>query len=238
MKILVTRPQPDAGDFAKRCRRAGLEPVLSPLMTVNFLKTQLDTAKIDAFAFTSMNGVRAVSAFEDKTIPVFAVGDMTAECARAAGFENVSAAKGDVNSLADLISSAGVAGDILHVAGAHRAGDLVAALQTRGVAARREVLYEARAVDSLPPAAKAALMADPPVDWVALFSPRTAALLLALVNDAGLGDRLRHVRAVCLSAAVADKLENAAWKSVAAAPRRDAEAMIETITRFAPKNRA
>ena len=238
MKVLVTRPEPDAGAFAERCRNAGLVPIVAPLMTVKFKKTQINTATLGAFAFTSMNGVRAVAAAADKAIPVFAVGAMTAQCARDAGFKNVSAADGDVNSLADLISGADLSGDILHVAGAHRAGDLVTALQARDVAARREVLYEARAAGSLPETARTALKADPPIEWVTLFSPRTAALFLTLVNDAGLGAHLKNLRAACLSDAVAEELDGAGLKSVEVAPRRDTEAMIATISQSAPKTRA
>ena len=241
MKVLVTRPEPDAAAFAERCRRAGLTPVIAPLMQISIEKKPVDISGVGALAFTSANGVRAFSAsHEARGLPVFAVGGATGDEAQAAGFADVSIAGGDIESLTSLIDQQRerLTGAVLQIAGAHRAGDLVETLKLRGLIARREVFYEASAVESLPEIARSAIVASAPVEWAAFFSPRTAALFLALVRKSGIDDRLRSVRAVCLSEAVADVIAGAAWKSVEIASRRDADAVIAAITEHAPQDRA
>lgn len=241
MKVLVTRPEPDATVFAERCRSADLTPVIAPLMHISIEKKPIDISGIGALAFTSANGVRAFCAsHEARDLAVFVVGPATGDEALAAGFQDVSIADGDIESLTSLIDQqrGRIAGAILQIAGAHRAGDLVTALKQRSVEARREVLYAAKAVNNLPENARAALVANAGVEWAAFFSPRTAALFLALVRNSGLEDHLRFLRAACLSEAVADVLAGTVWKSVEIAPRRDADAVITAITEYARHDRA
>lgn len=206
-----------------------MSPVLAPLMEIEIKRRPADLEGVGALAFTSANGVRAFAA--NSTVrkrSVFAVGRATAEAASKEGFAEIRVAAGDVAALARTIADARaeIDGAVLHVAGSDRAGDLTAALDGHGVPARRAVLYKARAVDALPLAARKALEARPPVQWAALFSPRTAALFVSLVRDAGLEDRLGAVRAACLSAAVADAARDAAWRSRDIAAERTAESMV------------
>ncbi len=224
MQVLVTRPEPDASEFAALCRENGLAPVLCPLMQVVFETAAVDLDGVGAFAFTSANGVRAYLANStDKTLPVFAVGEATAQTAADAGFNEVKTAGGDVEALAGLIGEhrRSLSGAVLHIAGAARAGNLVAALNAQHIAARRMTLYAVNAADALPPGALSLAAAD----WVALFSPRTAALFARLVESAGAGERFGKMRAACLSDAVAEAAGAMAWRSVHVAGARNAAAM-------------
>ena len=96
-------------------------------------------------------------------------------------------AKGDVVSLAaEIINDCQPPPPIVHIAGAHRAGDLVAALRSAGAAARRETLYSAQPLPALPPVARDLLAANGDEELIVLFfSPRTARLFL----DLGAGGR-------------------------------------------------
>ncbi|WP_375204909.1 uroporphyrinogen-III synthase [Hyphococcus sp.] len=236
--VLVTRAEPDAGDFAELCRTRGLVPVLSSVMRIEIEKAAVDLAGVGALAFTSANGVRAFGANStERSLPVYAVGPVTAEAAKAAGFQQVTAAGGDVAALADCIASeSGFGGKaILHVAGADRAGDLVTMLKHKGIAARRQTLYQAKAEEALPPAAAETLKGEPGL-WVTLFSPRTARLFLDLSEKAGLAPQLIRARAVCLSDAVAQAArEGAGWADIIVAQDRNAQSMIETICAAKPR---
>lgn len=228
MKVLITRPRPDAEAFAALCRKAGLETVIAPLMEVVIRRAPVSLEGVGAIAVTSANGVRAFAAnSSERDLPVFAVGESTAAAAAAAGFETVHAAGGDVKALAALIgdNAARLDGAVLHPAGARLAGDLVAALDGLGVPARRVTLYETREAEDLTEPAATALMGEPPVDWAAFFSPRSAALFVRLATAAGLADRLTRVRAACLSEAVAAAARALEWRSVDVAPARNADAM-------------
>jgi uroporphyrinogen-III synthase len=224
MQVLVTRPEPDASEFAALCRENGLAPVMCPLMEVVFEAAAVDLTGVGALAFTSANGVRAYLAnCTDKTLPVFAVGEATAQIAAEAGFSAVKIAGGDVEALAGLIAGhrRSFSGAVLHLAGAARAGDLIAALGVQHIAARRLTLYTMREAEALPPAAL-----SPDTGWAAFFSPRTAALFAKLVERAGAGERFGNMRAACLSDAVAEAAGAMAWRSVHVARARNAAAMI------------
>ncbi|MEM9495808.1 MAG: uroporphyrinogen-III synthase [Pseudomonadota bacterium] len=231
--VLVTRPEPDAAAFAKTLREAGYAPISCPVMTIRTSDAPLPLDGVGALAFTSANGVRAFAArTAHRDFAVFAVGAVTADAARAAGFREVAAAGGDVDALAALIVEAAsrrpLDGDLLHIAGAHRAGALSAALAAAGVSARRAALYEAVAADALPPETAALLKASPP-DWATFFSPRTAKLFVSLVRDAGQAAALGHIRAAAFSENVASALENSGFRSVGAAVSPSVAAMIDLM---------
>lgn len=220
--VLVTRPAPDGEAFAEDCRRAGLSPLLAPVMTIDIETRPVSLSGIGALAFTSANGVRAfVRNAARRDLPVFAVGAVTAAAAKAAGFGDVRAAGGDVDALAAHIAAEknDITGAVLHVAGADRAGDLVAMLEARGIAARRLALYRARALDALDGAAMTALRESE--GWVSLFSPRTARLFRSLAGDADLS----RWRAACLSPAVAAAV-GSGWAEIAVPARPDAAGLI------------
>lgn len=242
--VIVTRPEPDASAFAERCRIHALEPVLSPVMEIEIEKAPIklpgDLSDTGALAFTSANGVRAFAAnCADRALPVFAVGQATAEAAKAAGFTAVHAADGDVDSLADHIAAeSALAGKgLLHIAGEKRAGDLVALLEKRGISARRQSLYRAAPASGLSEAAQAALAAPKDENralWVSLFSPRSARLFIALAERAGLKNALGRAQAACLSEAVAEAA-GPGWAARHVATERTAESLAALI---AAKSRA
>jgi uroporphyrinogen-III synthase len=230
MKVIVTRPSPDAEAFAAEISRLGAEPILSPVMAIRIRKAPVDLEGIGALAFTSANGVRAFCAnSSDRDCPVFAVGEATAAAVRAAGFADVRAASGDVESLAALIAEAKPSLSVLHLAGSERAGDLAALLAESGVAARRAVLYDAEKIARFSPEAEEALAKNPRDAAVVLFSPRSARLFLEQAASAGLTEKLRDALALCLSAEVAAALGGSAWRRIEIAAERTGEAMAQLV---------
>jgi uroporphyrinogen-III synthase len=75
---------------------------------------------------------------------VYAVGSATARAAREAGFRNVLSADGDVVALANGIAArkSDLHGIVLHPGASEPAGDLVGALASHGIEARRLDLYD------------------------------------------------------------------------------------------------
>lgn len=230
MRVLITRAEPDASTTAALARACGLTPVLAPVMEIEIKKAPVDLEGVGALAFTSANGVRAFAANSDtRDLPVYAVGTVTAEAAEAAGFEKVRTAGGDVDSLADHIAAekAEIAAGVLHITGEIMAGDLAAALEARGVKAKRQALYKARGLSALPADVVDLLKSAPP-EWASFFSPRTARLFLSLAEDAGVMDRLSAMRAACLSAAVAEAAGDR-WRENRIAPERNAASLFSMI---------
>jgi uroporphyrinogen-III synthase len=231
MRVLVTRPDPDGAAFSALLRARGHAAIACPMMEIAFRDDPVDLGGAGALAFTSANGVRAFAqTSKDRGLPVFAVGPATGDAARAAGFARVSCAKGDVASLAALIAGpgSGISGDVIHVAGSSRAGDLAAALDQLAIPARRAVLYDARPVERISAELAATIINDPP-DWAVFFSPRTAKIFTLLSGDAGIAGALNRIKAACLSQAVADALIEGDWGAIALAKDRSTDAVISLI---------
>lgn len=230
VKVINTRPAPDADAFTAAIRAAGAEAVLSPVMAIRFRDEAAPVEEGEALAFTSANGIRAFArASPQRRQKIFAVGDATAEEARRLGFSAIETADGDVNSLAALIAATKGSLKILHLAGSDRAGDLVAALASRGVPARRLVLYDAVPAADLSAAARAALAAEPRECAVGLFSPRSAALFYAQSVRGGVEDRLSEATLLALSEAVAAAALPDRWRTVKIAGERTLDAMAALI---------
>lgn len=232
--ILVTRPGEDAGPLALRLEILGHRTVLEPLLAIRHLAAPVDFEGVQALAFTSANGVRALAqAAGDRLprgLPVFAVGTATAAAARAAGFGRVTVAGGDVDSLAAAIAAelSPTAGAVLHVAGRDRAGDLAGMLGAAGFEARRAVLYAADVATELTAATVAALRAGE-IDDVAVFSPRTARQFVTLVEQGGLRAEASRLRLLALSARVAEAASGIPFAAVAIAERPDEDALVALL---------
>ncbi len=92
----------------------------------------------------------------------------------------------------------------------------------------RAVLYEARLASTLPEAARAALE-EGTLDGVLLYSPRTARAFASLVRKAGLEARVKGLAAYCLSAAVAEALDELPGLTVKIAREPDQAALIALL---------
>lgn len=224
--VLVTRPAPDGEIFARRIEARGHRAVVEPLLDIHFIENAgFSLDGIEALAFTSANGVRALMhACPDapaRVASAFCVGKATATAARDAGFGSVVAAGGDVAGLAASIIEA-APGTVLHVAGRERAGDLAGLLAEAGVHARRSVLYRAEVRDQFSPATAKALAAGA-IDDVAIFSPRTARQFVTLARQAALEQAVARLRLLALSARVAEAADlTFAATRIARVPDQDA----------------
>ncbi len=232
MRVLVTRPRGQAERLAALLAARGVESLVEPLIAIRPAGAgPLPLEGVQALVFTSANGVEAFAAREGgRALPVFAIGERTAEAARRAGFEAIESAQGAVAELAALLRARldPAKGALLHAAGADVAGDLPALLAPQGYEIRRIVLYEAVAAKRFSGAAVAALR-EGLLDAVLLFSPRTAATFVSLAEKAGLASACARLDAVCLSQAVADAASALAWHAVLVAARPEQSVLVELL---------
>ena len=205
MNIWITRTEPGAGRTAERLRGLGHTPLIAPVLEVRPVQAEIDLGGVGALAFSSANGVQAFAALSpDRGLPVFAVGETTAQAAHVAGFRTVISANGDVDALARTIVAAEgrLAGAILHPGAKQAAGDLVGALKARGVAAKAVTVYETHALPVAIPKGAEGLL---------IHSPKAAAAVA--------GARIGALKAYCISRAAADPLVGRALSvAVAAEP--------------------
>lgn len=235
MRLLVTRPDEDAGSLVELLAEMGHEAVSAPLMEIRLQReVKIPDTPYQAILITSANGARAIGQRLEiarlRNIPVLAVGGASAEASREAGFRDVEAAGGDVTSLVDLALRRlePGAGPLLHAAGSVVAGDLKGDLEARGFSVDRVILYEAIAAEHMPEAASEALKSET-LSGVLLYSPRTARIFSALVREAGLEDRLRPLAAYCLSQAVAEGLAGLPFARVHVAREPSQAALLELL---------
>ncbi|MFS0711086.1 uroporphyrinogen-III synthase [Brevundimonas phoenicis] len=219
-RVWVTRAEPGAARTADRLTALDFTPLVAPLLTLAPLPESLDAAPdpaaVAALALTSPNGVEAfaplIPRFRDH--PVFAVGDATAEAARAAGFADVRSAAGDIHALARLIAAEAPPGSLLAPGAREPAGDLPALLPDRPV--QRLPIYAA--FETHAPAPEL-------FDAVMLHSPRAARAMVADLPRATSSGRI----AICISEAAAEPLRPFDFAEIRIAAAPDEPAMLSAL---------
>lgn len=232
MHVMLTRPRTDSEPLAAQLRAKGDDVHIEPMLEITPTGVAVSLEGVQTILATSANGVRCLAETPDRRdLPLLAVGDATADCAREAGFKDVLSAHGDSQALIDLVVSRldPSAGSLLHVRGQDSAGNLPGMLEARGFAVKQAILYKARKVDRLSDAARDCLSQEK-IDSILFFSPRTATTFVSLVNNnVGFRDHCRLIAAICLSRAVADAASALPWGDVRVAATPDQAAMIQVL---------
>ncbi len=239
LRALVARPHEEAGGLTQALASRGVGTLVEPMMQIHFRDLLPDLPGVRAVLCTSANGVRALARVTgERGIPVFSVGDATAARARAEGFTAVESAAGDVGDLIRLVADRLPPrdGPLLHVSGSDVAGDLVGELRVRGFTVERSVLYEARPVAALSPAAVQALGAGE-IDFALFFSPRTAAIFTRLAEAAAIGRACEAVSALSISAAADAALSGLIWCHRRIAAHPDQQALLDSLDQLLAERR-
>jgi len=223
MRLLVTRPEEDAGRLAEALRALGHQPVLLPLLEIVFpQRPPLNLSGVQALIATSRNALRGLSgnaAFAAaRRLPLYAVGGATAELGEELGFAPIRTGAGTARDLVPLIAETArpESGALLYLTGEHIAFDLAEMLTALRFTIRREIVYTAQEAEDAAPALAAHIRAG--LDGIVLMSPRTAqsfAALLSAADTAGASG----LTCYCYSSAVAKPLENFAGLRLCVASR-------------------
>lgn len=218
MRVLVTRPEPDATAQADLLRARGLTPIVSPLLAVTFLPLSPEVVtRSDGYAaamVTSRNALRSLkqNGCPDalKSIPLFCVGPATAACARTLGFSTVIEGEGTAEAvqraLVTYVKPEGAR--VLRLTGETPSSAperLDHALREAGYAVDVAKCYRILPRSEFSPEAQTALESGL-IDLVILMSPLTARTYLAASKDAALTLRSDKPSYLCISQAVADAI--------------------------------
>ncbi len=234
MRLLVTRPEPDAATLAEELQRLGHEAVIQPLMefhVLDFDPAPLGTA--GGLIFTSRNGLRALlEKFDPAAIaarPVFCVGGET-ECAlRRAGFQTIAAVAGTAERLAgEIAQRASKGASLVHITGEHQAFDLVQALALDGVQVSTLRVYEMKARSAFESTLVEAFEAGR-IGGVILMSPRTAGIFVSLCQHHCLFERVRFLDYFCLAKSVSNRLKPLDPVHVHVAHKPERAALLELL---------
>lgn len=206
--LVILRPEPAASRSAAKAAALGLRVVAMPLFEVAPVDwTAPDPAGFDGLVLTSANAVRHGGAGLDrlKSLPVHAVGEATAEAARAAGFAIAATGAGGVEGLRLPPGQR-----LLHLAGRdHRA---IAGATTI-------IVYEAR--PTAPPDGMDRLAGS----VVAVHSPAAARRLAELVEE-------RAAVAIAAISSAAAEACGPGWQCVEAAAEPSDSALLALAARL------
>jgi len=240
MAVLVTRPSPDDETTAKALRARGFEVLRAPMLRFEPVPFQDDAdANYGAVIVTSANALRAIAphlASRLVKLPLFAVGENTAEAARDAGFGEVIASKGDAGALRDLVLARAKskqlrkASPILYLAGADLARDLASELGEDGFTVVTQTTYRMVPAPSLPQEVCDAFVAHE-IEAVLHYSRRSARAFLEAARAGGVEISALALPQCCISPAVAVVLRDAGATQVTAAASPDENALFEALGR-------
>ncbi|QQV77969.1 uroporphyrinogen-III synthase [Sphingomonas aliaeris] len=148
MRIWVTRTTPGNQSTVESLQALGHEVVCVPVLNVRRIDADPLRSLPDAIVFTSGNGVRHHPMWpEALDLPVFTVGNRTADAVIRAGYRNVRSANGDLRDLQTLIlNELPPPGRIVHFGAREPAGDLKGHLRRFGYLVDRKIVYIADAV--------------------------------------------------------------------------------------------
>jgi uroporphyrinogen-III synthase len=206
--LVVLRPEPGASATAIQARAMGLEVRTIPLFEVAPLPwTAPDPGLFDAIVLTSANAIRHGGPELErlKSLPVHAVGAVTAAAARAAGFSVATIADGGLQAMGLPPND-----KLLHLAGRDH---------LPSGAAMTIAVYDARPIAS--PVGLDAL--DRSV--AAVHSPRAGRRLAELVRD-------RSAIAIAAISPAAAEACGFGWKSVEAAANPSESALLALAARL------
>ena len=235
VKMLVTRPEPDAQATLARLDALGIDAVAAPVMVRQTLDASLPPPDgFTAMVLTSANAVRALAERgvleQYRHLPVFAVGDRTAREASEAGFERVSSAAGALQDLVNAMAIARMRGPIFYPTGKHQSADLAKALAPLGVMVATAKVYDMVAIDALPAQILAELGGE--IGAVLAYSRRSAEIFATLAASLP-RDKRSRLAMLCLSETVAEPLLEARFSRISLADRPDEDAMMALALAFA-----
>jgi uroporphyrinogen-III synthase len=215
-RLLVLRPEPGASATIERARQRGLEAIAAPLFEIEPVAWDVpDPTSFDGLLLTSANALRhggpGIEAL--RRLPVYAVGESTAEAARSAGFIIARTGASGVDDLLDSIAP-GLA--LLHLCGEHRREPSAALHLITRVTTYRSRTLEAPDLGAAP-------------GTVALVhSPRAGERLAALVAARG------AMRIAAISPAAAAAVGDG-WDMVGTAEQPNDDALLALAARLCNK---
>ncbi|GHU04466.1 uroporphyrinogen III methyltransferase [Alphaproteobacteria bacterium] len=230
---LLTRPKEDSEQLRPLVESIGFAAMIEPMLTIEFTPAAA-LPEAQGYVVTSANGARALRRKGARLdLPLWAVGEGTAEKAACLGFSDIRFAGGNVAALASLLQKDvdPQRGPLLHARGVDQAADLAGMARTFGLQLLEAPLYRAEKTKTFSEPAKNALR-EGRIACALFFSPRSAETFVTLVKRIGLVSACRRVEAFALSEAILERLRLLPWAKTHAPDEPRQAALLELLKRL------
>jgi uroporphyrinogen-III synthase len=211
--VLVLRPQPGADATAGRARSMGLEAIIAPLFRIVARDWAMPGSFVEALLVTSANAARALGPEVPRSVPVYVVGEATAQALRNVGFSHITAGLSDVADIVRRAERDGVA-SLLHLCGEDRTR-----FDPGTVNVEQRTVYAAQPIEPGRAFAEA-------LDRGAVALLHSARAARRFREIAGTGHRIATISAAVLDAA------GTGWEAAEAADRPQDDALLAAAARL------
>jgi uroporphyrinogen-III synthase len=216
--LIIVRPEPGNSATSAKARERGLQVQSFPLFeTAAIAWDAPDPARYVGVIMTSANAARLAGPDLQRYVhlPLYAVGDVTGDAAREAGFVSIVSGDGDVERLLGKIATLGLH-RLLHLAGADYHD-----FTPHGVEIERQIVYASNVIAPAPELLAALRQGG----VVMLHSPRAGRQLAALVQEHGVDPSTLSLAAISANAAEA---AGTGWSEIRIAARPHDRALLDS----------
>ena len=217
MHILFTRPLEDCHEMILKFQSLGHEVSHLPLISIERLKYEhLNYSEFGGIIFTSANAVKFLDIKSiDKKIACFCVGSATEKKARSGGFQNVSAAEGNVNNLRELIlqNFNPSEGKLLYISGEAISSNLDQDLISNGYTVERVINYRANPIEKYDENFIEKLKLKMP-EITYIYSQNSAINFLKIIKNYQLETLWMNTNLMCIGEKSSSILNEIKWKKI------------------------
>ena len=234
MQVALTRSSEDAAATAKRLTALGFTPALAPALAILATGAEPPNGSFDALIATSAAAFTVLPPeryAKLASLPLYVVGDRTAEVAARIGLASPRAVAPGAATLAALVCDRlPQKSSVLYLAGRDRTGDIE---QTLAAAIHRVVLceiYEAQAREAWS-ADEARAFSE--CEAALYYSRRSAEIVTSLARKACLGDKLGSILHICISENAAEPLRSADARNIVVAAQATEAGLFDALKQSA-----
>lgn len=216
MTVLITRPTEDSKLLAEELRKLKISSFIEPMFHVKQSNFDLQPETLNdcnGTIFTSRHAVRPLIGLEN--LPCFVVGEVTALEAKKNGFTNVLVAKGNVESLLNMIKGyySTKKCRLLYLRGQIITFDIEEFLSKQNIKIEEKVVYQTDEITALSPKlVKEILAAD--IKTVVFFSLNTAKIFIRILEAQSLLNIFNKITCFVLSKKIQECLLLAGFSEV------------------------
>ena len=209
--------------------------MIEPLLSIEPTHAPRPAGNFQAVLMTSANAPDILDTLREDisdllSLPCFCVGAATGAAARAVGFVDTRCGETDSAGLAEQIVTTlkDKTRPILHIAGEVVDEKAQNILAEKGFTAAAWAVYRANAMEDFTPETREALVRG---DFAAIpvFSPRSARILVSVIEKNKLVQACHPILAVGLSQTVADVLQTLPWRRLRVAAKPEEEAVLACL---------